>query len=160
MQTNDLPSRRRTMLTALLPAVFLGMGIPDLLDTIALHRSQSEVDARVIDNRTMFKRFGVSHELKYVFQPALRRDTIGRQGAFNDNMWSSLPEAEWGKAVEKGFVSVRYDPSKPGNNAPASALPSILDSSVPIFLGLLFSWGIVVVEVRRRRLSRTAPAIG
>lgn len=148
------------MFCALLSLAFLGLGVPGLLETIALHRSNGEVDARIVDSRVMSTRYGLSYEVKYVFQSALNTRSIGRKGLFYENLWSSLPEAEWKKVVEAGYVAVKYDPSNLRNNAPLVELPSLLDNSVPIVLGLFLSCGIVVVEAKRRRLPRTLSAVG
>lgn len=162
MSEDKLPSRRKTLLYAIVPLAFLVIGITEMLVVIALHRSNSEVDARVVDSRVMSTRYGLSYsyELKYVFQPALNARSIGRTGFFHDNLWSSLPEAEWKKAVQTGFVSVKFDPLNPGSNAPLVELPSLLDSSVPIGLGLFLSFCIVVIEVKRRKLLTAPSAMG
>lgn len=160
MREDKLPSRRHTMLCALLTLALLGLSIPNLLDTITLHRSNGQVDARVIDARTLFSTYGTSYDVKYVFQSALNSRPIGRKGFIHDNLWSSLPEAEWKKAVETGNVSVKFDPSNPSNNAPLVQLPSLLDESVPIIFGLFFSFCVVVIEVRRKRLLRTTSDMG
>src|SRR5438105_4351144 len=117
MTKQRLPSRGKVVLIALLPIAFLTLGIMDLSDTIALHRSNKVVDARITEHRIMSTRFGLSHEVKYIFSEGPNSPPIGRMGFLGDSLWSTLPETEWRKAVESGYLSVKCDPSKVGNNA-------------------------------------------
>lgn len=136
---------------------FLGIGIPELFYTILLHRSKEVVEARIIDTRIISTRYGVSYEVKYLFQAALNAKPIGRTGFLNDNLWSKLPEEEWSKAVKVGHLLVRFVSDDPTINAPDAFLPGILDNSMPIVLGLFLTTCIVVIEVRRRRLEPSSP---
>jgi hypothetical protein len=155
-QQNKLPSRGHVAIVGLLAAVFVGLGALDLPHTLALLQSHSVATARVVDFRTMTNRRQTSHDVRYVFSPNEGAPEIGRSDFLGrSNLWASLPEPVWKNAVATRLLTVRYDPSRPTNNAPDASLPSLWDSIAPMGLGLVL--GIVVARFEYLRKMQSAP---
>ncbi len=144
-------SRMQVFCLFLLGLVFFCLGAFELPNTFAVIRSQSVVNARVVDSRVMATKYGLSYEVRYAFSLGsaapefVRSDYLGRS-----DLWSTLPEDAWREAVATQRLQVRYDPKNPGNNGPDVSLPSVWDSLTPIILGV-FILGIAVATGRMRR---------
>jgi hypothetical protein len=152
MNEAQMPSKLNVAFVGLLVCAFLGLGIPNLWDNISLHQKGESTEARVVNSRVMSTRFGLSHEVQYVFKVALNKPLVGRSDYLGrEDLWSSLPETKWQEAVSRGFVSIKYHPDNPGNNAPVDGMPDYLDDCVPIFLGLVLLTGIIVIERKRHQ---------
>ena len=121
-----------------LGVVFVCLGLPSAIDTLALQRSEAVADAQVVDARTVATKYGMSYELRYVFlvgadhREVKRSDFLGRT-----DLWSSLPQGTWDLALKSKIVKVRYDLQNPGNNAPAAKLPDLADDLTPVGLGFV-----------------------
>ncbi len=154
MTPKKLPTRLHVAFVGLLAVAFIGLGTFGVWETLGVLRSQSVATARVTESREMLTRHGLSYEVRYVFSPAAgspeirRSDFLGRS-----DLWSSLPEADWKKAVDSQLLQIRFDPSHPGNNAPVQAPPSIWDSITPLVLGGVLLLIVVGVERLRRKQS-------
>lgn len=149
-------TKRHVVGCALVALAFTAFGAVALLETLALHRSESVTVARVVESRTLTKqRGGVSFEVRYAFSPAPDSPEFGRSDFLGrTNLWSSLPEPDWQAAIATKQLKVRFDPNHPGNNAPDVSLPGSLgDSSTLLFLGIAFGVSAVCAEIARRRKS-------
>lgn len=152
-RTKPLITKRHILCGALLGLALMAFGAIDLAKAIALHRSQSVAEARVVGSRQMIKRRGgVSFEVRYAFSPAPGSPEIGRSDFLGrTNLWSSLPEPDWLAATATNQLKVRFDPDYPGNNAPNLSLPKLGDSSIALLLGVCFCVSTLCAEVVRRR---------
>lgn len=145
--------KRHVVCCALLALAFTAFGAIALLETLALHHSESVTVARVIESRTLTThRSGVSFEVRYAFSPAPDSPEIGRSDFLGrTNLWSSLPEPDWQAASTTKQLKVRFDPNHPGNNAPDVSLPGSLgDSSILLLLGIAFGASAICTEIVRR----------
>ncbi len=157
MTSKKLPTRTHVALVGLLALVFVGTGVLDLRETLAVIDSRSVATARVIDYREMPTRYGTSYDMKYVFSPAEGQPEVGRADFFGrSDLWSSLPQDLWRAAISTGQVQVRFVADSPTNNAPVDDLPSIWDSITPIVLGSILA--LIVVGVERMRWSQNKKA--
>jgi len=139
---------------ALVALAFTAFGAVALLETLALHHSESVTVARVVESRTLTThRGGVSFEVRYAFSPTPDSPEIGRSYFLGrTNLWSSLPAPAWQTAITTKQLRVRFDPNHPGNNAPDVSLPGSLgDSSTLLVLGIAFGVSAVCGEIVRRR---------
>jgi len=125
------------VLIGLLGGAFLLLGIPSLADTILLRSSDAEATSRVTDSRIVSTKYGLSHEVRYVFAvegaaDVTRSDFLGRS-----NLWSTIPEEVWRVATVSKELRVRYLRVMPSRNAPVSGLPSPWDDLTILGLGAL-----------------------
>ena len=151
------------VLSAVLGVAFTALGVCGVMQAVALQRSKSVAVARVVESRMMTtRRGGVSYEIRYRFSPAPGSPEIGRSDFLGrSNLWSPLPEADWQAATATNRLSVRFDSSQPGNNAPDVAVPGSLgDSSTLLCLGIGLGVAAVCGEIFRRRQALPAPKIG
>jgi hypothetical protein len=145
------------VLIGLLGGVFLLLGIPSLADTILLRSSDAEAVARVTDSRIVSAKYGLSHEVRYVFavggsEKVTRSDFLGRS-----DLWSTIPEEVWRVATVSKDLPVRYLRVMPSRNAPVAGLPSIWDDLTILGLGgLIFGFAVFAAWKRWRHFHPPA----
>jgi hypothetical protein len=128
-----------------------GLAVMDLGPEILMRTSGKVVQAKVTDHRTMHsRRTGTSYQVQYRFQwkgkSHTHSDATGRQ-----NLWSSLPETAWRKAVKTGKVSVTMLPDAPEHSRLTRASLPLGDKLAGLGLGLtlvLMGGGLAIPPVR------------
>lgn len=120
----------------------------DLGPEVALRTTGERVAATVTDHRTMrSSRRGTSHQVRYRFEWAGHRythsDATGRS-----NLWTSLPESDWNRAVKSGKVPVLVLPQAPRHNRLVAARFPLGDKLAGLGLGLTLLVGGVLAALK------------
>ena len=125
-----------------------GLAVMDLGPELELRTTGTEVVATVTDSRTMrSRRTGTSYQLRYRFKHKgkvyTHSDATGRK-----NLWSSLPEEGWRKAVKQKKVPVLMLPRSPGHSRLVSASLPLGDKLAGLGLGLFVALLGVVLAIK------------
>ena len=134
---------------------FVSLGVPGLVDTMRLRSSSSVAEARVTDSRILSTKYGLSHEIRYVFDVAgvgavTRSDFLGRS-----DLWSVIPEEVWRTVTETKRIEVRYLPDKVSRSAPVVRLPNPWDDLTVTALGAApLGFAVFVLWKRWKQMPR------
>ncbi len=154
MPQPKLPSRATVVILTLMALALLAFGILNRLDTVALEKSDKVVDARVTNSRIVTGKRTTTYEVQYSFVPSPGTEAIGRADLLGrKDLWSTIPEEDWNKAVRSLRLAVRVDPAKPGNNAPVAGMPKAIDEYCFIGVGGLLLLFAIYEGIRRSKAS-------
>ena len=146
-------------------AALTGYSAVELGPEMMLRTSGKPVMATVTASRTMEgHRTGLSHELRYQFRHKGRKytrsDATGRT-----NLWSTLPEGAWRRAVQAKKVTVLMLPQSPTHNRPAEAelplgdlLAGLGMGLFLVLLGLAMGGGVLRERLQQSRMPRVPGA--
>lgn len=143
----EAPPRRSSLglILGLAVGVLLGggltyLGAVDIAAEMRLRGGGDIVEAEVLDTRIMSSRkVGTTHELLYSFTlPGDPQKYTLSDGTGRDELWTSVPEADWHTAEKSRKVSVRYLPENPWISRPVNSGAAPLgDPIAGLVLGLL-----------------------
>lgn len=117
-----------------------GLGAMEVGPQIELGTSGTKIVAKVTDSRIMKSRRRTDHEVRYRFKVKgkayTNTDATGRK-----NLWGTIPEASWKKAVKTGKVPVLFLKRDPWQNRLADAEMAVGDAIAGLGLGLFCTLG-------------------